>query len=144
MPFGAKYGTLRKELLGTIKSRNQVLTFGLAILGLIFSATVAFASNDKRSQSAVLVSFCILLPMVALLVLALWEAEYLRMVRASTYLVRLENKINNMMTLSPADQRIVSWETNLRHKKGRVVGDVLIDMHYVIAAFLLLSWLCFQ
>ena len=133
-----EYRTMRREILETIRSRNQILTFGFAAL-VAFSGVVALASRvgiSRTYRPVFEITFSVLLPIVALIVMALWQAETLRAARASTQLVRLENRLNNIIqsgdTTSP---RVLTWETNLRYRPTKEVGDKLIDLHWLINIF---------
>jgi hypothetical protein len=115
--YNREYDTLREELLLTIKSRNQILSFAIGALGIGLGAGAASELNRRYEYWALFV----LLPILIAAIYALWCSEFLRMVRASQRLSMLEGAINRLiMDRDPLGKipQGMSWETFLRPPKG--------------------------
>jgi hypothetical protein len=113
-----EYQSLRNEIHATMQNRNQILSFGLALMGVLVASPFV-AGNPSAKMVTATISLAI--PAVAALVLHLWLAEYVRMVRAGRHLVSLELKINSIMNAS-----LLTWETG-RFAKGRPASERNID-----------------
>jgi|CXWL01.1.fsa_nt_gi hypothetical protein len=109
-----EYETLRQEILVAMSSRNSVLSFGLATIGAIFTASLATQTGATPS----LLSSLILelgVPAISIFVLFMWLGEYQRMQRAGKFLVGIEKRINDI-----ASKELLTWETSLRAKRGHM------------------------
>jgi hypothetical protein len=111
--YNREYDTLREELLLTIKSRNQILSFAIGALGIGLGAGAASEPNRRYEYWALFV----LLPILIAAIYALWCSEFLRMVRASQRISMLEGAINRLIMDRDPLGRIphgLTWETSLR------------------------------
>jgi hypothetical protein len=84
-----EYEFLRAEVNATLAAQLQILSFGTATLGLVASA--AFVGSSGAVRSDVLVVF---LPLLAYLTLNIWFAEVMRMLRAGSFLLTVEKKLD--------------------------------------------------
>jgi len=103
-----EYETLREEVLAAMSNRNSILSFGLAIIGAIFTASIA---THTKTGYSILASYLLILavPAVTNCVLFIWLGEYQRSQRAGKFLVGLEKRIN-----AKAQEELLTWETLLR------------------------------
>ena len=126
-----EYEALRAEILIAMTSRNTILSYGLAVIGVLYSAVAAMAvaKVDTLLPSIVLM---LVVPCVCIFSLFIWLGEYQRMHRAAGHIIKLESKI-----LTDDGDRILTWETNLREQKKhmRYPYDTTILMLVIISAF---------
>ncbi len=114
-----EYEALRAEILVTMNARISVLSFGLATIGLIFTASVAASvsgSNpvpDNNPLPGVMLILAV--PAITDFVLFIWLGEYQRMQRAGRFLVDLEHRINDK-----AKENLLTWETQLRNQRSHM------------------------
>lgn len=106
-----EYETLRQEILTAMGSRNSILSFGLAIIGAIFTASLATQTGETPSLFASLL-LELAVPAISAFVLFMWLGEYQRMQRAGKFLVSLEKRINDNVS-----KELLTWETSLRVKQ---------------------------
>lgn len=106
-----EYETLREEILTTMHNRNQILSFGILVMGAIFTTSLA---TYKENTIPVLSSIMLLLavPAINVFVIFMWLGEYQRMQRAGKFIMGLEDRINN-----ECKRKLLSWETNLRKQR---------------------------
>jgi hypothetical protein len=109
-----EYETLRQESLTAMSSRNSILSFGLAAIAALFTASIA-APVDSNVPRPVLI---LVVPAVAICVVLMWLGEYERTQRAGKFLADLESKINNKAKenklLTSEGEELLRWETQLR------------------------------
>lgn len=126
-----EYEVLRAEILLAMTSRNTILSYGLAVIGVLYSgvAAMAVAKVDTLLPSIVLM---LVVPSVCLFSLFIWLGEYQRMHRAAQHIIALEGRIE-----SETGESALTWETNLREKKAhmRYPYDTTILMLVLISAF---------
>ena len=106
-----EYETLRQEVMVAMGSRNSILSFGLATMGAIFTASVATQTGESPSPFASLI-LSIIVPLISVFVLYMWLGEYQRMQRAGKFIAGLEKRIN-----TEKNKELLSWETSLRKGK---------------------------
>ena len=106
-----EYETLRQEILTAMGSRNTILSFGLATVGAIFTASIATQFGDSPSPFSSTI-LAVVIPIVCVFVLFMWLGEYQRMQRAGRFLVGLEKRIND-----EAKKELLSWESKHEHMK---------------------------
>lgn len=106
-----EYETLRQEILTAMGSRNSILSFGLATIGAIFTASLATQTGNTPSLLASLI-LELGVPAISAFVLFMWLGEYQRMQRAGKFLVGLEKRINESVS-----SELLSWETSLRAER---------------------------
>jgi hypothetical protein len=85
-----QYALIRGEVMTSLQVQQQILSFGIATIGLLAGA--AFVGKGERSRSDLLVIF---LPLIAYLVVTIWFSEVMRMLRAGGYLLTLEKKLDD-------------------------------------------------
>ena len=109
-----EYETLRQEILAAMSSRNSILSFGLATIGAILTASLATQTGPSPSLlSSLILELAVLA--ISIFVLFMWLGEYQRMQRAGKFLVGLEKRINEI-----ASKKLLTWETSLRAKRGHM------------------------
>jgi hypothetical protein len=111
-----EYKTLRQEILTAMSSRMSILTFGLASISLVLSASISKYTQDTRFGSLFPgLALSAAIPAFAIFILFMWLGEYERMQRAGRFLTTIEEKVNweNRATL-------LTWETQLREKLGHM------------------------
>lgn len=84
-----QYELLRAEVNGTLAAQLQILSFGTATLGLVTGS--AFIGADDAFRDDVLVVF---LPLLAYMTLIIWFSEVMRMLRAGSFLLRIEKRLD--------------------------------------------------
>lgn len=105
-----EYDTLRQESLDSINNRSQIVSFGLAAVG-VFAAAVFASERAAANAALVRLVFGIGVPAISLLILYIWLGEVERMMRAGEFMVALEQRINR--ELDPASPTL-AWEGHLR------------------------------
>jgi hypothetical protein len=131
-----EYETLRQESLASIGHRLQILSFGVAALGLLSGGASVASASKATPVSVGILSFAI--PIVLVLVLFIWMGEFERMVRAGNYIVRIEARVNKGL-----GQPVLGWETWLRTKQAQMGYPYArsIDLFVMSAApFPILGW----
>jgi hypothetical protein len=104
----AEYNSLRQEVLEAIRVQHIILRFGIAGLAALIGVGTRYTGTDLQLSLAIL-NF--ITPAGAAATLILWQGEVERMVRASTFLAHLSEKVNSRMSSSlPA----LEWEQFLR------------------------------
>lgn len=103
-----EYETLRAEILTAMNSRSSILSFGIAAVGAVFSASIAVSAV---TSSTLLSAFMLMgaVPAMNCFVLYIWLGEYQRMQRAGKFIADIETRINTKV-----GEDILSWETHLR------------------------------
>jgi hypothetical protein len=84
-----EYKAVRAEVTTSMQAQISVLAFGAATLGFSFAAA-SQTSNAKFRDMFLLV----LVPLLCYLILTVWFAEVMRMLRAGTFLMRLEKRLD--------------------------------------------------
>jgi hypothetical protein len=113
-----EYKTLRSEVTTSMQSQQSTLTFGAATLGILFAAA-SQASNTGFRDMLLLV----FVPFLSYLVLTIWLAEVLRMMRAGMFLVRIEKRLDEQHGIGA-----LTWESTVFHGRfGRGPGAFLHD-----------------
>jgi hypothetical protein len=102
-----QYRALRAEILRAMEEGNQVMSFGLATIGVITSASLGI----KESAVGYII-FSILLPCLTSLILSLWFASQERIARASYFLSGIEERLNDLHDIGS----MVTWEIWLRNR----------------------------
>ena len=136
-----EYEALRAEILVAMTSRNTILSYGLAVIGVLYSgvAAMAVAKIDSILPSIVLM---LVVPSVCLFSLFIWLGEYQRMHRAGEHIINLEERIRDEQ-----GQKILTWESNLREQKKHmrypydttILMLVLMSLFSIIIGFYLMK-----
>lgn len=100
-----EYRALRAEIIQSMDDGNQVMSLGLASIGVVFGAAVSVKGTDVGFYV-----FVICLPVLSALVLSYWFAAQERIARASHYLSGVEGRLKAAVS----DRQGVSWEAWLR------------------------------
>jgi hypothetical protein len=131
-----EYETLRQEVLAAMSNRNSILSFGLAIIGAIFTASIAadMVANVSDVSSLILI---LAVPAISIFVVLMWLGEHERTQRAGKFLVDLELRINNkarekeLLTLE--EEKLLTWEADLRGKSGHLKYPYIFTVTLLIA-----------
>lgn len=111
-----QYELIQNYTFNTIPaSKNSILSFGLAILGAIFTGNIILLSTDKYSLISILI-FLIILPLASVTIMFIWLGEIDRMMRAGAFLLSLEEQIN-----TESNEEIFNWEKYIRLKKSLIM-----------------------
>jgi hypothetical protein len=139
-----EFKALRGEILQTLTLRIQIISFGLATIGVLLAGAInaiALASQPRQwlvDRVAGLI-MVLVVPFLCLVVEHVWLSEVKRGRRASWYLMVFEKEINRLLP-GPG----LSWEGSLR---GQCPQMKLFKTHYqyVLGLFSLtaLASLCF-
>ena len=121
-----EYDTLRQESLGSMGHMLQVISLGLAAFGFL-SGAASFAAKEAPIMAAVILGIGI--PLLVVFTLFIWLGEMNRMVRAGTYIARIERVVNEKL-----EKRTIWWETWLRQENQmRYPYQRTVDL-FVVAA----------
>ncbi|HEV2863338.1 MAG TPA: hypothetical protein VGX48_20150 [Pyrinomonadaceae bacterium] len=107
-----EYEAIRQEILTSMNNRVSILSFGVAAIGAIFTASIAVFTSDRVLSGLMLT---VAVPAIDSFILFMWLGEYQRMQRAGKFLVVLEGKINEM-----ASATLLTWETTLRARRSHM------------------------
>jgi len=111
-----QYELIQNYTFNTIPaSKNSILSFGLAILGAIFTGNIILLSADKYALISILI-FIIILPLSSMTIMFVWLGEVDRIMRAGAFLLSLEKQINR-----ESDEEIFNWEKYIRFKKNSIM-----------------------
>ncbi len=104
------YEMSREEALSTIAHRNQILSFGLAAIGIVIAASLTVSLKDPLNIPKLfcLAVFVYAIPGFTVLLLIMWFGEFERMLRAAFHQVRLELRINELLKFE-----LLSWTTRV-------------------------------
>jgi hypothetical protein len=103
-----EYKTLRQESLNTMSNRISILSFGLASISLIVSASVVKYEPEGTLLHALVpgLALSVAVPAVAIFTLYIWLGEYQRMQRAGGFIAaEIEHAIEK--------GTLLKWETHL-------------------------------
>jgi hypothetical protein len=102
-----EYEMIRQEILASMSNRTSILSFGLATIGAILTASIATFSVSGYSLLAILM-LIFAVPAINGFILFMWAGEYQRMLRAGKFLKGLERKVNREFS-----DEVLTWETYL-------------------------------
>lgn len=102
-----QYRALRGEILRGMEDGNQVISYGLAAIGLV--VTAGFSQKDNTIGFVLTV---VLIPLLSSLVMSLWLGTLERIARASFFITGIEHRIKEALGV-PA---LPTWDTWLRSK----------------------------
>lgn len=106
-----QYEMIRQEVLASMSNRTSILSFGLATIGAIFTASIATYTKSRYSLlSSLMLIFAV--PAINSFILFMWLGEYKRMQRAGRFLFELEEKVNKEV-----GREVLSWEIHLRSQR---------------------------
>lgn len=123
-----EYEMLRQEIVTSMQTRSSILTFAFTTIGVIFAASITAGSTTKLLSNLVLIFG---VPSIAAFSLFQWLGEYERMQRAGKFIIKIENKVNNITKIET-----MSWETHLASNRqhmsypynSTVFGMVIISL----------------
>jgi hypothetical protein len=98
-----EYKTIRAEVTTSIQAQISILAFGAATIGFSFAAA-SQTSNDAFRDMFLLVR----VPLVCYLILIVWFGEVMRMLRAGTFLMRLEKRFDEEFGFGA-----LTWESTI-------------------------------
>jgi hypothetical protein len=107
-----EYETIRQEILTSMTNRVSILSFGVAAIGAIFTASIAVFTSYSVLSGLMLI---LAVPAINSFILFMWLGEYQRMQRAGKFLVGLESRINEL-----ASSQLLTWETSLRAQRSHM------------------------
>jgi hypothetical protein len=102
-----QYRSLRNEILRGTEDGNQVISYGLAAVGIVVTAAVT--QGDKRLGFLL---FAVLVPGLSSLVLSLWFGTLERIARASFFITGIESRLK----MAAAAPTLPMWDSWLRAK----------------------------
>lgn len=124
-----EYDTLRAEILTAMASRHSIVTFGLATVGVLWSAAATLVAAEKDHQTLAFIILALIIPFASAFIVQMWLGEYARMYRAGKFIAdHSEPEINGR-----AGSVVLSWENNLR------VGKKHMQFPYASAVLLFFS-----
>jgi hypothetical protein len=100
-----EYQQIRQEVMQSMTNGNQIMTFGLATIGVVL-----YGLADSKNTALSYWILALFLPMLTFLILSMWFSEQLRLARASYFLTGSEKKI---AALTGTDG-LIEWECWLR------------------------------
>lgn len=136
-----QYRSLRAEILRGLEDGNQVMSFGIAAIGIVISA--AFTLKDSLLGFFML---ALLVPSLSSLILSLWFGAQERVARASYFVTGIETRIKTAIN----GPDFPTWDSWLRssNRRKHIRGHHFWNVEYSgIGLFLflmvgpmLLSW----
>jgi hypothetical protein len=129
-----EYKTLRQEILTAMSNRISILTFGLASISLVLSASVSKYTHDDAGFGKVLpgLALSLAIPAIAIFIIFMWLGEYERMQRAGRFLTTIEEKVN-----WEKRSKLLTWETQLRAERRHMA----YPYNATVMLLLVISWL---
>jgi hypothetical protein len=109
-----EYQQVRQEIVQAMNNGNQIMTFGLATMGVIL-----YGLADSKNTALSYWILSLFLPMLAFLVLFMWFSEQLRLARASYFLTGCEKKI----AVITGVKGLMEWECWLRDSAKSATGS---------------------
>lgn len=132
-----EYKALRQEVIASIGSQVQILSFGTATIALVMGPALGLWS--KSAALVLIVLFNFFIPVLASTVIMIWFGEVLRMVRAGDALAELEKRINAAGQQAGWTAPALTWECALRAEGGDLFKRFVINFRGVLGAFALLA-----
>jgi hypothetical protein len=129
----AEYCAIRDEVVHALQAQQSVLNFGASTLSVLL-----VAAGVVQEVVAQVVVLCAVVPLAAVLVITLWSCELVRMRRAGTYLLALEQEINAVV----AQQDALQWEqrVNPTNRLDRTLPGIDgLQRKVVAATFVILA-----
>lgn len=127
------YKTVRDETLGSVSHRSQIVSYGLAAVGVLAGTGIAALSSSpghsRATAFADVVSlgiFGVSIPLIALTVLLMWLGEFVRMIRAGRYLRMIEREL--------AVDVVLGWETYLTRTPRITIPYLIIPALFSLIA----------
>ncbi len=110
-----EYRSVRQESLQALQSQQSVLRFGIAGIAVLIG--VGLRASDSLTSAALLL---VVTPLLTCLLVPVWQGELARMVRAGSYLARVEEKVNGVV--ASGRRPALEWEQWLRdHPEYRLL-----------------------
>jgi hypothetical protein len=100
---------VRAEVTTSLQAQISVLAFGAATLGFAFAAAAQTSSPRFRDMFLL-----VLVPLLCYLVLTVWFAEVMRMLRAGVFLMRLEKRLDEDFGYGA-----LTWESTIFQVRNR-------------------------
>lgn len=128
-----EYKSIRAEILASLQLQQQVIAFGVTVLG----AASAIALNFLQSNVYVSGGIGLICPAIALVVVLVWVGELERMVRAGAWVALTERRLAASFAPLPPP---LGWESALRGVGSPFpVVRILYRYRGILAILLLLS-----
>lgn len=126
-----EYKSLRQESLMALERQHTVLRFGIGLVGVLIG--IGLQLQDEEVLATVLL--LLFVPVLIVFTVILWMGEVERMVRAGTYLAKLERKVNQAEG-SGTDP--LGWEQYLRAEGEATTPRLRSGYHAIFVIFVLL------
>ena len=104
-----EYRAVRAEVTTSLQAQISVLAFGAATLGFAFAAAAQTSSPRFRDMFLL-----VLVPLLCYLILTVWFAEVMRMLRAGVFLMRLEKRLDEDFGYGA-----LTWESTIFQVRSR-------------------------
>jgi len=109
-----QYRSLRDEILRAMEDGNQIMSFGLAAIGIVLTAGL-----QVRDAALGFFMFAIIVPCLSSLVLSMWFAAQERIARASYFITGIESRLkHDLKALSTP-----TWDSWLRTPSKRCASQ---------------------
>ncbi len=109
-----EYKTLRQEILNSITAQYAILTFGATGVALLATAVLGEPGGNADTATAAstksifgIGGLLVGIPLLCLLIVAMWMNEVTRMLRAGQFLLGAEERLNSLV----GRDGVVSWES---------------------------------
>jgi Na+/H+ antiporter NhaA len=130
----AEYQAMRGEVLAALQNQHSALTFGITTLSLL----VAAASLVRKDQpDAAGLIFLVAVPVASALVLVIWLAEHIRLVRLRIFLLELSQRVNAELRkegLHWEQWLVEEGKDRFRPDLAKLQGYAVIPLFLLVAA----------
>ena len=109
-----EYDAVKTEIADSIKTRNQILSFGQAIAALLINSIVTIINKDGYKPLGQFL-LLVILPSLSISILLMWLGELERMIRAGNYILLIEKKINEEL-----GKDVLMWESSRRSNEFKI------------------------
>jgi len=127
-----EYKAVRAEVTTSLQAQISVLAFGAATLGFAFAAAAQTSSPRFRDMFLL-----VLVPLLCYLVLTVWFAEVMRMLRAGAFLMRLEKRLDEDFGYGALTWESTIFQVRCRRGPGAFFQD---PDRFRMLAIALLFW----
>ncbi|HEY0784573.1 MAG TPA: hypothetical protein VGD62_01805 [Acidobacteriaceae bacterium] len=107
-----QYRSLRAEILRAMEDGNQVMSFGLAAIGIVLTAGM-----NAKGTALSFFMFALVVPALSSLVLSMWFAAQERIARASYFITGIEARLAQSLSF-----KAPLWDSWLRTSSKRDDG----------------------
>jgi ABC-type multidrug transport system fused ATPase/permease subunit len=104
-----EYKTIRAEVTASISAQISILAFGAATIGFSFAAASQTSNENFRDMFLL-----VLVPLLCYLIVIVWFAEVMRMLRAGAFIMRLEKRLDEQF-----GHGALTWESTIFQSRCR-------------------------